>query len=181
MLEKKILRDALLKKREDIPSAKRLSKSKKIFRELFGDRLFQKAEHVALYSGTADEVLTRPFLRTLLKNKKIYLPKVELGDRKMTFCRIQSCSGDLVKGAYGIMEPRASCPRRSARRMDIIIVPGVAFDRHGGRLGRGAGYYDRLLKKAGKVTKIGLCFREQLIRKVPMTARDVRMDRVITD
>jgi 5-formyltetrahydrofolate cyclo-ligase len=65
--------------------------------------------------------------------------------------------------------------------MDLIIVPGVAFDRKGGRLGRGAGYYDRLLRKARSVPKIGLCFREQLVRKVPMKKHDMSVDKIITD
>jgi 5-formyltetrahydrofolate cyclo-ligase len=65
--------------------------------------------------------------------------------------------------------------------MDLIIAPGVAFDRRGGRLGRGGGYYDRLLRRAEKVPVIGLCFREQLVKKVPMKPHDVRMNKVITD
>ena len=181
MLGKKTLRNELLKERRNIPAARRLAQSKKIFQRLFRDASFQKADHIALYYGIAPEVLTRPFLKTILRGKKVYLPKVGPGGKGMTLRRVLLCPGDLVKGAYGIMGPRASCPRRSASRMDLIIVPGVAFDRQGGRLGRGAGFYDRLLRTAGKVTKIGLCFKEQLVKKVPMTKRDVRMDRVITD
>ncbi len=181
MLEKRALRNRLLKKRRNIPAARRLAKSKKIFRELSKDPLFQAADPIALYYGIVPEVLTRPFLKILLKNKKVYLPRVAANGKGMTLRRIRSCSGDLVKGAYGIMEPKASCPKLSANQMDLILVPGVAFDRQGGRLGRGAGYYDRLLRKAGKAMKIGLCFKEQLVKKVPMTKLDVRMNRVITD
>ncbi len=65
--------------------------------------------------------------------------------------------------------------------MDVIVVPGVGFDRAGGRLGRGGGYYDRALRSAPKVPKIGLCFREQLVKKIPMAKRDVRVDKVISD
>ncbi len=181
MLEKNTLRSELLKKRRHGSAASRLAKSKKIFLSLFADSTFQAAKHVALYCGIAPEVLTKPFLKIILKEKKVYLPKLNPKVQGMTLRRIRSISRDLVKGAYGIMEPRGACPRRHASEMDLIIVPGVAFDRQGGRLGRGAGYYDRFLAKAGKVIKIGLCFREQLLKRVPMTAHDVRMNRVITD
>lgn len=181
MQAKQILREKLLKERRNIPPARRLVKSRKIFQKLFRDPSFQKAGHVALYYGIASEVATRPFLKTILKEKKLYLPKVSSRGRGMTLCRIRSCPGDLVKGAYAIMEPAGFCPTRPANRMDLIVVPGVAFDGEGGRLGRGAGYYDCFLRKAPKVTKIGLCFREQLVKKVPMKKHDVRMDLIISD
>ena len=181
MLDKQTLRAESLRKRRKIPPAQRLAKSKKIFLKLSRDEFFRDAAHVALYCGITPEVVTRPFLKAILKDKKVYFPRVEPGSRSMKFRRVLSCSRDLVRGTYGIMEPKARCPAYPSSRMDIIIVPGMAFDRRGVRLGRGAGYYDRLLKKAPKVVKIGLCFREQLIRKVPMTEHDVAVDRVITD
>lgn len=79
------------------------------------------------------------------------------------------------------MEPRVTCPRRSVSRMEVIVVPGVGFDKKGNRMGRGAGYYDRLLRKAGKIFKIGLCFREQVVHQLPVTKTDVPVDCVITD
>ena len=175
------LRKLIHAKRKAIPALHRRARSKKIFGKLLKDPSFRKAVHIAIYCGISPEVATRPFLSALLKNKKIYLPKTPLGKNLMTFCQIGSLSRDLMKGPYDIMEPKASCSERPAARMDLIIVPGVAFDRRGGRLGRGAGYYDRLLGKAKKVVKIGLCFREQLVKKVPMKAHDVRMNRIITD
>ena len=180
MSEKDYLRKNVLEKRKKIPSGLRWIKSRKIFLKLFQDPLFLAAEHVALYYGIAPEVATRPFLKTLLIDKKIYLPQVNR-QGGMVFRRLCFPSKDLHKGAYGIMEPRAACPSRSAGRMDLILVPGVAFDGKGGRLGRGGGYYDRILKKASRVPKFGLCFREQIVKKVPMTAHDVWVDRVITD
>ena len=175
------LRNMILARRKAIPAAQRRAKSKKIFRRLLKDPSFFRVEHIAFYYGVAPEVATRPFLAAVLKDKKVYLPKTEPQKKLMTFRQVRFLSKDLIKGPYGIMEPKLSCLERPATRMDLIIVPGVAFDRRGGRLGRGAGYYDRLLKKARNVVKIGLCFREQLVKKVPMKMNDVRMDRVITD
>ncbi|MFH1800418.1 MAG: 5-formyltetrahydrofolate cyclo-ligase [Candidatus Omnitrophota bacterium] len=180
MLEKSSLRKALLEKRRNIPRLSRHVKSRRILRTLSREPIFQRAEHVALYYGIAPEVETRPFLEKVLKNKKIYLPRID-PKRSMVLCRVRSLSRDLKKGAYNIREPRAFCKKWPARQMDIIIVPGVAFDKSGGRLGRGGAYYDRLLRKAQKAVKVGLCFREQIVKKVPMQIHDVRMDRVITD
>jgi 5-formyltetrahydrofolate cyclo-ligase len=175
------LRNIIHFRRKAIPAARRRAKSSRIFRRLFSDPAFRSAEHVALYYGTRAEVATRPFLKVLLKDKKVYLPATEPVKKRMMFRRARSLSKDLVRGPYGIMEPKRSCTARPAARMDLIVVPGVAFDRRGGRLGRGAGYYDRLLKKAGRAVKIGLCFREQIVKKVPMHAHDVKMDRVLSD
>jgi len=142
--------------------------------------MFRKAEHIAFYYGIAPEVETRHFLQKVLKHKKIYLPRIA-PKKSLILCHVRSLSRDLKKGAYNIREPRVSCEERPAYRMDLIVVPGVAFDRKGGRLGRGGGYYDRLLKKARKVIKVGLCFREQIVKKVPMRTHDVRVDKIITD
>lgn len=180
MPEKVFLRKALLGKMKNIPRPSRQAKSRCILRTLSREPFFQRAEHVAFYYGIALEVETKPFLKKLLKDKKIYLPRIDL-KKSLVLCRIRSLSKDLKKGAYNIREPRAFCKERPAGRMDIIIVPGVAFDKGGGRLGRGGGYYDRLLRKAKKVVKVGLCFREQIVKKVPMKAHDVKVDRVITD
>jgi 5-formyltetrahydrofolate cyclo-ligase len=180
MPEKSSLRKALLEKRRNIPRLLRHVKSRHILRTLSREPVFRRAEHVALYYGIAPEVETRTFLKKVLKDKKIYLPKIG-PKRSMALYRIRSFSRDLKKGAYNIKEPRAFCKKRPVRQMDIIIVPGVAFDKSGGRLGRGGGYYDRLLRNARKTVKIGLCFREQIVKKVPMKAHDVKVDRVITD
>jgi 5-formyltetrahydrofolate cyclo-ligase len=180
MPEKSSLRKALLGKRKDIPLLTRRVKSRRIFRALSREPVFRRAEHVALYYGIAPEVETKLFLQKVLKHKKIYLPRID-PKKSLVLCRVRSLSGDLKKGAYNIREPRAFCEKQPAGKMDIILVPGVAFDKRGGRLGRGGGYYDRILRKAKKAVKVGLCFREQIVNKVPMKRHDVRMDRVITD
>ncbi|MDD5225776.1 MAG: 5-formyltetrahydrofolate cyclo-ligase [Candidatus Omnitrophica bacterium] len=180
MSEKTFLRKAILGKIKKIPLLSRHAKSRRIFRKLSGVTVFKKAERVAFYYGIAPEVETKLFLGKILKEKEVYLPRV--GPKKsLVLCRVRSLSRDLKKGAYNIMEPKMFCEKWPASQMDLIIVPGVAFDRRGGRLGRGGGYYDRLLRKSGKAVKIGLCFREQVVKKVLMMKHDVRVDRVITD
>jgi len=89
-------------------------------------------------------------------------------------------AGGLVPGAFGIPEPDAACQRIDIGEVDFAVIPGVAFDKQGGRLGRGKGYYDRLLEGAGAV-KAGLCFNEQLVDRVPMEAHDGRMDIIVAE
>ena len=86
---------------------------------------------------------------------------------------------ELHKGAYGILEPSTKRPV-AENDIDVIIVPGLAFDRRGGRMGFGAGYYDRLLIKTNAV-KIGLCYDFQLMDSVPSEEHDVPMDYIITE
>jgi 5-formyltetrahydrofolate cyclo-ligase len=180
MMDKTLLRKTLLAKRARIPRALRRLKSRRIFKKISKLPVFKKAHHIACYYGITPEVETKFFLKEILKNKSLYLPKVG-PKRSLTLHRVRSLSRDLRKGAYSIMEPKLSHGKKPAGSMDLLIVPGVAFDKRGGRLGRGGGYYDRLLRKARRVPKMGICFREQIVKKVPMTAQDVRVDRVITD
>jgi 5-formyltetrahydrofolate cyclo-ligase len=84
----------------------------------------------------------------------------------------------LVQGKFGNLEPKANAPK-APFESDFIVVPGLAFDPSGGRLGRGAGYYDRLLTKFQGV-RIGVCFTELLVERVPCEDHDIRMDFVVT-
>lgn len=179
--EKALLRSTLLERRKRIPASLRRRKSRRIFEKLSRIKIFQRAVHVAFYYGVPPEVETRTFFRKFLETKKIYLPKVNRGKKTLSFHRVRCLHGHLKKSFYGIAEPGERCVRRSAGRMDLILVPGVGFDRRGGRLGRGGGYYDHALRYAARVPKLGICFREQLVRKIPMGKHDVRMDQVITD
>lgn len=109
-------------------------------------------------------------------NKKIALPRV-VGEH-LTLHWVDG-PASLVKGRFGILEPPDSAPIADVRALDLILVPGVAFDHGGGRLGRGRGYYDRLL--AGTPAfKVGVCFDSQIVSKVPCEPHDIRMDAVIT-
>ena len=107
--------------------------------------------------------------------KRIALPRMDGGKISM---RWAGCRAVLAPGRFGILEPPAEAPRAGAS-FDLILVPGTAFDREGGRLGRGRGHYDRFLASAsGFVT--GVCFDDQLVAEVPCEPHDARMDAVVT-
>jgi 5-formyltetrahydrofolate cyclo-ligase len=107
--------------------------------------------------------------------KKIILPRVVGSTMALHFVK---CIDELVPGSFGILEPPAHLPE-SEPRADLILVPGLAFDRSGARLGRGGGYYDRLLTKFHGV-RVGVCFEEVVFGALPVEDHDVRMDFLVT-
>lgn len=129
-----------------------------------------------LYHSLKDEVDTHAFIRKWSRKKRILLPVVVGDDLEL---RIYTGPDDMAIGAYGIDEPTGELFTDYAA-IDFIAVPGVAFDRSGNRLGRGKGYYDRLLPRIPSAYKAGICFPFQLVEEVPAEAFDIRMDEVIT-
>lgn len=137
---------------------------------------FRAASTVLLYHSLKDEVDTHAFIRKWSRKKRILLPVVVGDDLEL---RIYTGPEDMTIGAYGIEEPTGELFTDYAA-IDFIAVPGVAFDRSGNRLGRGKGYYDRLLPRIPSAYKAGICFPYQLVEEVPAEAFDIRMDEVIT-
>ena len=135
---------------------------------------WQEARTVLLYHSLPDEPDTHAFVRQWAGKKRILLPVVVGDDLEL---RVYTDDGSLRTGAFHIAEPTGKAFTDYAA-IDLAIVPGVAFDREGNRLGRGKGYYDRLLPRL-KAYKIGLCFPFQLVESIPAEAHDVRMDEII--
>lgn len=137
---------------------------------------FESANHILLYHSLPDEVNTHAFLEKWKDSKQLLLPVV-VGDELELRCF--ASANDLQTGAYNILEP-AGKPFTEVDKIELAIVPGMAFDHEGHRLGRGKGYYDRLLPKLTKAYKIGICFPYQLVDEVPTDAYDIPMDEVLT-
>ncbi|MDO9267574.1 MAG: 5-formyltetrahydrofolate cyclo-ligase [Methylobacter sp.] len=152
--------------------------------------IYQQAKTVMWYIDCRSEVRTQPALLDELETGKCmvipYCTKDEQGHNKLGLWRLEDFA-ELVPGMWGILEP----PKQrwgelgkevAPEQLDCIMVPGVAFDRNGGRLGNGAGYYDRLLKRVrADAVLIGVCFEAQLVEQVAMDAHDVAMDIVMTE
>ncbi len=138
--------------------------------------VFQEADTVLLYHSLKDEVDTHDFIRRWSSRKRLLLPAV-VGDGLEL--RLYRDPRSLAVGRFGIEEPvgEAFTDYEAVR---LAVVPGVAFDREGNRLGRGKGYYDRLLPHIPAAYKIGICYAYQLVDKVPAEPFDIRMDEIIT-
>lgn len=174
MTTKQALRQ-LIRQRKQQHSA---SESAAVIARLKENPRFSLARTLLLYSALPDEVQTQPLLDQLTaEGKTVLLPHV-MSDTDMELRRYTDIT-DLQKGAFGIMEPIGEVFTDYAT-IDVAVVPGMAFDRDGHRLGRGKGYYDRFLARIPHVYKIGLCFAWQLVDCVPTDANDIMMDCVVS-
>ena len=135
---------------------------------------FVNAEKVMLYNALPDEVQTLNFLQKWHLRKKIILPTV-VGDDIVPVEYAKETT--FAVGDFNILEPQNE---PYSGDFDLIVVPGVAFDRKGNRLGRGKGYYDRFLSQHLDVKRIGICFDFQMVDEVPAEPFDIRMDVVIS-
>ena len=132
---------------------------------------------ILCYWPLPDEPDIRQLINTLVNaDKTVLLPKVT-GDETMTIHRYTS-PDDMTEGAFHIMEPTTAAFTDLAQ-IDTVLVPGVAFDAAGHRLGRGRGYYDRFLATCPRVRKVGICFPFQRVAEVPFEGHDIVMDEVI--
>ena len=151
------------------------SQSAEILAALEAHPAFRAAHIVLLYYSLKDEVDTHEFVRKWSREKRILLPVVVGDDLEL---RVYTGPEDLATGSYGIEEPTGELFTDYAA-IDFVAVPGVAFDHAGNRLGRGKGYYDRLLPRL-TAFKAGICFPFQLVEEVPAESFDIRMDTIIT-
>jgi len=179
--EKRALRGRLLTACRQISASERSQLSTRICDRLMSLEPLQAAEHIVLFRPLEGEVNIAPLWEQLAaQGKRLYLPRLEPG-RTLSFCPWQP--GDpLTTRAFGLEEPSPLVVPADPASLQAWVVPGVAFDRQGVRLGRGAGYYDRSLPGARPgVVRIGVCFDLQHCVTLPVESWDCRMDMVATD
>ena len=140
---------------------------------------FQQAGRVALYAALADEVPTEGLLRAVLETGRVLLLPRAASAGRLEFASVREPEA-LVAGSFGTLEPMPSCAAARLRPDDLVLIPGVAFDRAGRRLGRGGGWYDRSLS-ADLPSVFGVGFAFQLVEAVPATARDRRVAGIYTE
>ncbi len=166
--------------RSNIGENKRREYSNKIAEELLSLELYQCADTVLAYASIADEVETYSIINHALENgKRIALPYCIPNTSLMEFYYINNIS-DLKKGSFGVLEPDpCSCQKYNSEKA-IILVPALAFDIKGYRMGYGKGYYDRFLSKFTG-SKIGLCYSKCISRCIFRNWYDKQVDCIITD
>lgn len=185
-LDKKMLRKEILEKRNNLDLVKREEMDRKILNKFYETQYYKKAEKIFIYISYASEINTKEIINKALKdNKKIYVPRTEFKIRHMDAVEIKSLD-NLEESSYGILEPSKEVPNIDPNELDLIVVPGVAFDKSGGRMGYGAGFYDRYFKKIkkeniNKIVKLALAYEVQMLDKVPMNEQDVPVDYIITE
>jgi len=177
MLTKRIIRSKIKAELKAQKERDRSLKSKLIKDALFGASVFKKAKRVMFYIAFGGEVDTADMIKEAQKLGKIIVVPVCKKNRIIKACLLGK-DARLARGPYGIWEPVIQeC--LDLKHLDLVVVPGIAFDKEGNRLGRGKGYYDRFLKKLPKkTTSIGLAFDFQILPFVPAKVHDVSVNKI---
>lgn len=174
------LRKETVEKRNKHSKEEQSKKSKEIKEKLFNLKEFNYAKTVLFYVSYNGEVNTHEMIKEALNVKKIVVPISNIEDETLNLSVLEDFY-DLEISSYGILEPKKECIKKvSINDIDLIIIPGVAFDINGNRMGHGQGYYDKLLEKS-KVAKIGLCFEFQLLEKIPTESHDIPVNIIVTE
>ena len=176
------LRVRTLARRRAMGPGARAVLSERIARRLFELDVYRGARVVHLYVGAIEgEVETRAIaLETLRQGKRVACPRVERRPPRLDHYQVRSLA-DLRQGPRGLWEPDSERARPIAvGEIDVVLVPGIAFDRRGHRIGFGAGYYDRFLTRI-EVPKVGLAYSLQIVEQVPFSPRDVPVDWIVTE
>lgn len=183
-MEKKELRKQIITERNQLTDEEIATKSATIAEKLCQLPAFNQAETIMYFVSFGSEVDTRPMVEeTIRRGKTALAPKAVPQSRELIPSKILDWESDLVPGYYNIPEPRAGALRPYApEQIDLLIVPGVAFDLKGNRLGYGGGYYDRFfsLLKPG-TPLVALVFDLQIVPEVPVDEWDRPVDCVITE
>jgi 5-formyltetrahydrofolate cyclo-ligase len=180
---KRSLRDAILAMRDALDPAWREEASAAIAARIGEDAFFHRARTVLLTLPFRSEWNAMLVVeRALAAGKIVAVPRVEPAERMLRAYRIADAGRDIEPGYRGIPEPRVGCPAIALDRIDWVLVPGVAFDTAGRRLGYGGGYYDRLLPFVSPTAaRVAGAFDMQIVDAVPTAAHDLGVDVVVTE
>ena len=182
MTDKGDIRKRIMRARNAMTEEEIATGGRAIVKRLTALEQIRQASTLMVYLGFGSEVLVDDLIRWGWgEGKRITVPLCSPVSRGLTACRIDGFNG-LERGYYGIREPKAHLIRPiGPEEIDAVIVPAVAFDRQGHRLGYGGGYYDRFLPGAPRAVRIGAAFACQIVAEIPAAPHDVTMDRIVTE
>lgn len=172
--EKTKIRRRIRNKKNILSDMEKSQSSVSVFEKIEALPEFINAKSVLLYWSLPDELPTHNFIVKWSTKKQMLLPMVK-GDKMLI--KPFTTADELRKSDMGIWEPEAQ--KEYQRQIDLVIAPGIAFDKNKNRLGRGKGYYDRYFNNKN-VTKVGVCYDFQLLETIPTEPFDAKMDIVIT-
>lgn len=177
---KRALRQEVLARLKNLTAARRVEAGAQARALLIQQPVWKAAQSVLFFAPMPEELDVWPLLAEALgADKTAALPRFVPQTKSYIACPILDPHLDVSPGYYGIREPVERCARAPLNRLDLILVPGVAFDLHGRRLGRGKGFYDQLLA-AVRGTRCGVAFDEQIVPQLPVEPHDVALDCIVT-
>lgn len=181
--KKKELREKFKRIRNALPQSYRQIASQKIAKKIFELTGFKKAKTIALYWKFGSEVSTRQiFKKIIAEGKTAALPRMDPSSSVLHFHKVTDPKKDLMMSPYRVFQPRSGSATVPLKKIDLIFVPGIVFDRRGYRLGYGKGFYDRLLrKKNSNSLTVGLTYEKTFVPTLPYHHRDVSVECVISE
>jgi len=171
------LKESILEKRNSLSREEILEKSEKIKSNLFNLQYYKHSKTAMFFVSFNSEVHTHDMIKESLKNKTVILPKVAQHEIEPS---VVIDFDNLIPGKFGVLEP-IEAMKIAHKNIDLVLVPGIVFDKEGHRVGYGFGYYDKFLRKMPKAVKIGLAFDFQIVDKLPKETHDVPVDMVVTE
>jgi len=179
MRQKEELRQELKNRVKNLSAKQRSDASQRACSLLRDQKKWREARNIFFYAATTDEINLLPLMQeALTSGKKVHLPRYVPTTGEYEAAQI-ICLEDCTPQKFGILEPQEKCSSFPMNQLDLLLVPGVGFDPLGNRLGKGRGFYDRLLVHAVGF-KCGVAFDEQIVSKVPIASHDVRMNCILT-
>jgi len=163
-----------------ISAAGRGASSLKLCARLKEQPFFQTAVTILFFAPLPDEPDIWPLLQeSLVAGKIVALPQFDAATQNYVARRVQNLQTEIVTGQFLVREPKSGCAKIPLEKFDMVLVPGTAFDLRGNRLGRGKGFYDRLLQNI-RGMKCGIAFEGQVVKEVPAEKPDVPVDFILT-
>lgn len=180
-MTKNQIRAEAIQARQSIPRDRLLAQSQTVIRSLTSQNEYAAARAVATYVSKEDEVQTLELIAQMLsEGKRVVVPRVDGPSGNLLFFEIHGL-GDLSPGRFGVLEPAPGPSAVPLAECDIVIVPLVAWDERGYRIGYGRGYFDRALARRGASVSVGLAMETQRVPEVPVEPSDVPLDVIVTE
>lgn len=179
---KREIRKFMREKRELLTKEEREKLDDAIFEKIVNSKEYKESKNIFIFVSYDTEIDTHRIIKQALKDEKVLcVPRVISKEEGMIIAQIKNFE-ELEPGAYGILEPKDNKFQVDETIIDVAYLPGLAFDKIGGRVGYGGGFYDRFLRKSRKdCKKIGLAYSFQVLENVPMEKDDEYIDGIITD
>lgn len=178
-MSKKMLRDLIREKRKMMNYNEKKRFDMRIRKNVLNSSDYKNSKYIFIYVSMKEEIDTIEIIKIALKDKKVIaVPKI-LNKEEMIAIKINSLDDLKIAGAFGILEPVDGL--NISEKIDLCIIPGLAFTSKGERLGYGGGYYDRFLSKYKNIKKISLAYSYQLVTDVYSCEYDINIDRIITE
>lgn len=179
------IREKTRKTRKSLDEAEIISKSREVEKNYFKLKEPEKIENLLIYMAGSKEVQTENIINTCIKkNIAVYLPAVDALKDRISFYSVYDINNELEKGPFGIYQPKVNERNllKDENAIDLIIVPGLAFDKRGGRVGSGNGFYDKFLASVPSCKSIiALAFEYQVIDEITLSSHDIPMHKIITE